>query len=160
MTDDKLLNMRNGAVYDREKGQIVEGPKTGLFTSETGRAASLKRWEEKRGAFAEGFAEGIPEDYAALTGNRDSWHAVGKRMAEAIFAESKNNRGLAELVRAAGEFSGFTPNQLDLKQAEPAQGNTVSVSAITDLMRAIKDVVAAQEQPKPEVIEANFTEEK
>ena len=157
MPDDNLLNMKNGAVYDRTAGQIVEGPKTGLFTSETGRAASLKRWEEKRSAFAEGFAEGIPEEYVTLKGDGGAWRAVGKRMAEAIFAESKNPRGLAELVRAAGEFSGFTPNQLDMKQAESAQGNMVSIGAVTDLINAIKEVAARE--PKPEVINASFTEE-
>lgn len=154
-----VIEFKNGAKYDREKGQIVEGPKTGLFNSETGRAAGLKRWEEKRSAFAEGFAEGIPEDYATLKGDGDAWHAVGKRMAEAIFAESKNPRGLAELVRAAGEFSGWTPNQLDLKQAEPDPNRaTVDVKAVTELIKAIKDTAAAQEQQKPVVIDANFTE--
>jgi len=153
-----LITYENGAVYDREKGQIVEGPKTGLFTSETGRAASLKRWEEKRSAFAEGFAEGIPDDYASLKGGGDSWRAVGKRMAEAIFAESKNPRGLAELVRAAGEFSGWTPNQLDLKQAEADPNRaTIDIRAMAELINAIKEVT--DREPKPEVIEASFTEE-
>ena len=153
-----VIEFKNGALYDREKGQIVEGPKTGLFTSDTGRAASLKRWEEKRGAFAEGFAEGIPEEYATLKGDGGAWRAVGKRMAEAIFAESKNPRGLAELVRAAGEFSGWTPNQMDLKQADPSTNRTtIDVRAVTDLINAIKEVAARE--PKPEVINASFTEE-
>lgn len=157
-TNEPLLELPNGAMYDREKGRIVQAPTTGLFTPETGRAASLKRWADQRQSFAEGFAEGIPAE-KITAGKASAWRAVGRRIAEAIFSESKNPRGLAELVRVAGDMGGYVPSPLDIKtmpeEAPQAQAFYITPTIADQLAAMLSKIREAQNS---DAIDAIVTE--
>lgn len=104
--------LKNGATYDRSKGQIVGPPTTSLITKENAHAMHDRRRQLVAERTRAGIAAGLGMDLTRASGGEE-WQELTRLFVDQ-FRKSSNLRGMAESYEKIGRAAGYlTPGEED-----------------------------------------------
>lgn len=139
-SNDNLITLKNGAVYDRSVGKIAHGAQ---ISTAHASAMATTRWEAYRQAAAEGAMKATRRDTPVK-----AWGYIVERQAE-LAVDIDKGRSSTEAARFVRDGLGLTP-QAD--QQQPAIRIEISGEVLASLAGLVGGMVAG------EIIDTEYSE--